>query len=390
MSVLKAWDAGLRWEQLKSIFLSSEQDALAELIEASRCLTIDDIIFLSQFSDADMRRCINLQISNYDAGKKILFPVLVTPEEVFEICRLWMEGFKLEFLSREYQVHPARIAATLHRAAMVPCPSLAFYLDDRVAKERDYYFGRYVAPHDSFGGSYSLQRLLQRQFALVSKFASHTADDPVSAAIIELKLKLFSDMYNGHLITDAGGVMRNLYHITDISNVSSIMEGGIKSKSNMRNESYVDISDPQVQLRRDRLDPVFKDSLHRYVPTYVNPRNPMLFLRRGSVDRLAIAVVDPLVCGTHRCLFADGNAASYRTKFSGSAEVLRTAIDVLQAQFWTDHPDGKRRACAEVLIHPMIESDYIKYFVCGSERAAESVVASTDRQVLVSTRFFFE
>lgn len=390
MSILTAWDDGAQWEDLKPLFLSSQQKAVPDLIESGRCLTSDDIIFLSQFSEGKMRRSIHFKISSYNAGNKILFPVILTPEEVFELCSLWMEGFRLEFLSRKYKVHPARIAATLHRASMVPCPSLAFYLDDLGAQERDHYFAKYVNPTNRIDSRNSLRKLLERQYSLVSNFASQTVGDPMSSAILELKLKVFSDIGNGHLRLDAEGQLYNLYHITEISNISSIMEDGLKPKSDMIGQQYADISEPQVQRRRVRPDPVFNKTLHSYVPTYVNPRNPMLFLRRGSVDRLAIAVIDPFVCATHRCLFTDGNAASTRTTISESSEVLRSAIDVLQARFWTDHPDGKRRACAEVLICPLVEPDFIKYFICGSERAAERITDCTDRQAIISPQFFFE
>jgi hypothetical protein len=112
-------------------------------------------------------------------------------------------------------------------------------------------------------------------------------------------------------------------------------------------------------------------------------------LRRDAIDDLAIAVIDPLICEAQECIFTDGNAASAKTSFSKTPEIVLSSLDVLQSKFWLNYPDGKRRVCSEVLVHGDIPSGFIKYLICGTAKAADKARETTDRQVIISDRFFF-
>ena len=62
----------------------------------------------------------------------------------------------------------------------------------------------------------------------------------------------------------------------------------------------------------------------------------------------------------NRFLFSDGNAASKKTQFYDSLNDLdKIPWDVLNGKYWGDFPDGKRKRCAEVLVYPRIDPQFI-------------------------------
>lgn len=66
-----------------------------------------------------------------------------------------------------------------------------------------------------------------------------------------------------------------IFHMTHIENLQSIFEHGLLPHNNLYKKQ--DISNIEVNCRRRRLDPIYKRSLHDYVPFYFNPRNAMLY-----------------------------------------------------------------------------------------------------------------
>lgn len=160
-----------------------------------------------------------------------------------------------------------------------------------------------------------------------------------------------------------------LYHITSVDNLSSILFRGILShhQTCIQNLKYTDISDLDVQKRRS--DKRVKGmSLHRYVPLYFNPKNPMLFARRHWQSQIAILAIDPLVLLQPRTVFSDGNASCQQTLFYQDLSSLACLNwEIIHNSTWHDQPDGKRIKCAEVLVYPRVAvRDILKIF-CYSQ-----------------------
>jgi hypothetical protein len=161
----------------------------------------------------------------------------------------------------------------------------------------------------------------------------------------------------------------SFWHLTEKLNVSSIVNQGILNHKDARKgQMQRDISDPEVQLNRDRNDPFYGRSLYDYAPLYFNPRNPMMF-RRKELDLCLIEVsIDLLnLIDENRCIFTDGNAASAASKFYCSYKDLnQIPWDALEPEYWTDILDGKRKRCAEVLIFPNVDPIYIIGVHCSN------------------------
>ena len=82
-----------------------------------------------------------------------------------------------------------------------------------------------------------------------------------------------------------------LYHMTLMSNLSSILNNGLFSHDevNRRDVRREDISLASVQERRhQRIEPIHNRSIHEYVCLYFSPRNPMLFKRRELQNEIVI------------------------------------------------------------------------------------------------------
>ena len=187
------------------------------------------------------------------------------------------------------------------------------------------------------------------------------------------------------------GEFEFLYHMTHIHNLESILKSGMLAKSILTRDrlSIVDISDPSVQDKRDRIEPVHNRSIHEYVPFYLSPRNPMLFKRREIQDDIIILGVSTQVLVTLSHLFTDGNAASGSTTFSQNETVLAGSLDVLRAKYWLDYEDGKRRKCAEVLVHSHVDPTYIETIACSNGNTLAQIKALTKIRTVVDKSHYF-
>lgn len=187
-------------------------------------------------------------------------------------------------------------------------------------------------------------------------------------------------------------IFEYLYHMTHYNNLSRILEFGILSDELIRQEGIAinDISDHEVQERRENLEErIYGRRIHEYAAFYVNPRNPMLFRRREIQAHIVILAISKNVLHNHEHVFTDGNAASSATLFSASSSVLKNAEEVLLGDYWTDYEDGKRRRCAEVLVYPSVEPEFIDHIICRNVAVKRHLESQTTLPVIVSPRVYF-
>ena len=193
-------------------------------------------------------------------------------------------------------------------------------------------------------------------------------------------------------LLEANGVS-SLWHMTHKKNLRGILADGILSHNEARSTRTIfDISDSDVQQRRDTVEPIFGRNLREYAPLYVNIRNPMLYLRRELNAELCLLEIslDVLRDTSSKCLICtDGNAASGATRFYFGVEHFeKLPWDVLQADYWSDITDGKRKRCAEVLIHPSISSRHIEKIHCCLPSLQEEL-AGLHHNVTLNPPLFF-
>jgi len=157
--------------------------------------------------------------------------------------------------------------------------------------------------------------------------------------------------------------IKYLYHMTHISNLYNIIKYGLLSHNNAHQRKLVneDISDFGVNKLRNRQEPIYGNNLHDYVPFYFNPKNPMLYKRLLTMgDEISILRINLEAMAQNKFLFTDGNAASKKsTIFSRLENLEKLDWACINAGYWDDYPDGKRKKCSEILIYDLVEVNYI-------------------------------
>ncbi len=187
--------------------------------------------------------------------------------------------------------------------------------------------------------------------------------------------------------------VRELFHLTHLANLASIAQHGIRPKNDLAADSFIDISMASVQARRDEIGVLIRPDLHGparvrplhgLVPLFPQPKNPMLYKLRDQAPEFALIAVDALrLCdGAHEIAFSDGNMGSPKTKHWVAPDRLDDIPwDVLRASTWTDHPDGKRKRCAEFLVYPCVEPHLIKWIEVSNPAARRRVIADTGERI---------
>jgi len=187
-----------------------------------------------------------------------------------------------------------------------------------------------------------------------------------------------------------------LHYITAISNVPSILRGGILSHRRAAGLPHQSVAMAEIQERRRAKGVPGGRSLHEYVNLYVCARNPMLFKRKDQHLSLCVLRIDPAILDLPGVVIADGNAASKYTGFWPSPSGLaRLDGDLVFAEYWTD-PDPIQQwrkasaKCAEVLVPDRVEPTYILgAYVSCVEAEQRLIGASPGIAVGVDEHLFF-
>ena len=193
---------------------------------------------------------------------------------------------------------------------------------------------------------------------------------------------------------EIGGSLRFpfFYHMTHKSNLAGILQHGILSHSDVLTRDDVlatDISDPGAQRWRDREEPANHRAIHDYAPLYINPKNPMLFVRRNLQREIVILKISPRVLHDGQHVFSDGNAASRQTMFSSDSNVVFDSLTALNAEYWANCTDGKRRRCAELLVYPKVQPVHILSAICNNNALAREIAMVTNLHIEVIPSMFF-
>lgn len=173
---------------------------------------------------------------------------------------------------------------------------------------------------------------------------------------------------------------RGLFHMTHVSNLEGILKYGIFSHSIARGENLMrkDISNPDINAKRKRIESVYNFKVHDYAPLYINPQNPMMEARCKNEtlrDEIILIKVSPNILVNHQSvLFTDGNAAEDSSKFYNNIEDFnRLDWSCIQDEYYINHKDGRRIRCSEVLVYEQITLPFIDELVSFSGKPFEQL-----------------
>ncbi|MFH1004794.1 MAG: DarT ssDNA thymidine ADP-ribosyltransferase family protein [Bacteroidota bacterium] len=174
--------------------------------------------------------------------------------------------------------------------------------------------------------------------------------------------------------------VKQLFYITHIDNVDSILRHGIMSHKMIEESKipFTRIYDAQiVSSRQNRKTPDDK-SLWEYANVYLQARNPMLYrvLCEKNAAEIAVIGIDRSIMTTPGTFFSAGNAASSLSEIvpiKDSGKVYKEIKNCLESQWWKDEDGSKRKIMAECLIPSHISPEYLRTIYVSNDTNAEKI-----------------
>jgi hypothetical protein len=171
-----------------------------------------------------------------------------------------------------------------------------------------------------------------------------------------------------------------LYYITPIENVPSIMKHGILSHNLSSRLSHSTVAMPEMQDKRKNKRIPGAGMLHDYANLYFDAHNPMLCKRQDLNDSICVLRIEDSVLDLPNVIVADRNAAKdYARFYSAKDGLVALDKDKIYARYWTNARDQyeawdlKAIKCAEVLILNRVEPKYILGSLVANQTALESL-----------------
>lgn len=192
--------------------------------------------------------------------------------------------------------------------------------------------------------------------------------------------------------------LREVYFITDIRNLGSILDLGLLCHQVAESRGAISIANRDVQARR-ALKIVNGLPLHAYVCLYLNARNAMLFevTHRWRPPRVVVLRISPAVLDLPGTMVSDRNAASSRASFWPASEGLERLDErLVMASGWNvsnplDKQLRKEIAQAEVLVPIAVPSELILGVVAPAGADAEAATAIAPHlPIAVNADMFFK
>jgi len=154
-----------------------------------------------------------------------------------------------------------------------------------------------------------------------------------------------------------------IYHMTHVNNLQNILQYGLLPHDNNAVNNKID--NPQVNSRRNFIEPIYNKNVHNYVPFYFNPKNAMLYVNKEYQGNLIILAFNNNLIYKKGSLFTDGNASVHNTKFYNNINDLdKLNWKCLKSKYWNDFQDGKRIMMSEVLVPDKVNIDKLEKIYC--------------------------
>jgi len=194
------------------------------------------------------------------------------------------------------------------------------------------------------------------------------------------------------------GKFNALYHLTHINNLEGIFDKGLFCHANKHN--YIDLSNIDVNSRRDKVENIHRNKIHDYVPFYFNVKNAMLYAVQKRVgDNVVILEMDKNLCNLPYTIFCDRNAATYEANFTPyKSDLNEYDWTTIFSENWTKNGIQnlvqKQKMMAECLVKTHVSQSYIKIVHCQTIEIAYSIrnLANQycmDTEIRVSPELFF-
>jgi O-acetyl-ADP-ribose deacetylase (regulator of RNase III) len=177
--------------------------------------------------------------------------------------------------------------------------------------------------------------------------------------------------------------LKELYYITHINNLPSILKRGILSHELVKAENVPFISiyaDDIVAKRRERKTPDGR-SLWSFANLYFQARNPMLykvvfFSESTDANDIAVLGVQMSILNRPDIFISTGNAVSASSVILPAREGKKALSQIrkdIDKEYWTEESGSKRKIMAECLVPGIIPPELITEIYVASHEAADKV-----------------
>ncbi len=194
--------------------------------------------------------------------------------------------------------------------------------------------------------------------------------------------------------------IKQLFYITHIDNIPSILERGIFSHEEIKKKGIKSepIYDSQIVSKRHEKFTSNDRSLWSYANLYFQPRNAMLYrvLFEKSIEEVVIIAVNPDIMGEDGVILTDGNAAAEDTKFFKTDEV-RKYLSIIykdtQKDYWQEADGSKRRLMAECLVPDCIPPENISTIYVANQNIRKQLLNKLPRkdiEIIPVPKTFFQ
>ncbi len=189
--------------------------------------------------------------------------------------------------------------------------------------------------------------------------------------------------------------IKELYFITDISNITSIMSNGILSHNEAHRVNHRSIAEQGVQERRqNKKIPGTNKHLHDYTNLYFDAHNPMLSARRDMNNTICVLRIKSEILSLEGIIVTDQNASRdcwFKPVNDGLPLLDR---DEVFATFWTNSDPFeayrlKGIKCAEVLVPKCVRPAYILSAYVANTTALNNFKQVTTLPAEIKGNLFF-
>jgi len=195
--------------------------------------------------------------------------------------------------------------------------------------------------------------------------------------------------------------LNQLYYITHIDNVPSILKWGILSHERVEKDAveYTPIYDEEIIQKRQSMQAPDGRSLWSFANLYFQPRNAMLyrvvfFGKCTDKDDIVVLAVRPDILNSDDLFISTGNAASGYSDILPAKEGrkalprIRRAVD---KDWWKEEDGSKREMMAECLVPDRVPPEFIQAVYVASHDARDKIRETLQYpEVIPEPKMFFQ
>jgi len=196
-----------------------------------------------------------------------------------------------------------------------------------------------------------------------------------------------------------GKYIKELYYITHIKNVASILRRGILCHQMIEEENieFTAIYNREVVSRRAQRQVQGGKNLWAFANLYFVARNPMLYkvLHDKGENEIVVLGVRRDIIGNKGVFISDGNAASSATRIVGGSEargLVKEMGDITEIEWWNEQDGSKRRIMAECLVPESVPPQNITTIYTANLAVKEKLesIAGSGVAVVPEADMFFQ